>query len=224
MQTVKSSFTTAKKGAKTIMQQAKKNAPRVTSRELSTKQKRFIEVFNGNATEAAKTAGYSEKNAGRIGGQLMNNPRIIAAIQAREKERNEIAIATREERQKLFTEIMRDRDENTKDRLRACELLGKSEGDFIERQEVTGKNGAPLLPGEPLEINIQIVDCFTDDNGSVISREKNPSAYAAAWLKDHFKENGRPGELEAFCAAIARGELDALAAGHDTPCGHKINI
>lgn len=154
----------------------------------------------------------------------MNNPRIIAVIRARENERNAEAIATREERQKLFTEIMRDRDENTKDRLRACELLGKSEGDFIERQEVTGKNGAPLLPGEPLEINIQIVDCFTDDNGSVISREKNPSAYAAAWLKEHFKKNGRPGELEAFCVALARGELDALAAGHDTPCGHKINI
>lgn len=205
----------ARKDVKTIMQKELK---------LTAKQQRFIDFYDGNATAAAIKAGYSEKNAGRIGGQLMNNPRIIAAIQAREKERNEIAIATREERQKLFTEIMRNRDETTKDRLRACELLGKSEGDFIERQEVTGKDGAPLLPGEPLEINIQIVDCFTDDNGSVISQEKNPSAYAAAWLKDHFKENGRPGELEAFCAALARGELDALAAGHDTPCGHKINI
>ena len=224
MQTVKSSFTAAEKGAKTIMQQSKKSAPRVTSRELSTKQKRFIEVFNGNATEAAKTAGYSEKNADKIGGQLMKNPRIVAAIRARENERNAEAIATREERQRFFTAIMRDEGQPTRERLRATELLGKSEGDFVERQEVTGKDGAPLMPGEPLEINIQLVDCFTDDNGSVISREKNPSAYAAAWLKDHFKENGRPGELEAFCAAIARGELDALAAGHDTPCGHKINI
>lgn len=192
--------------------------------KLTARQKRFIDAYNGNATEAAKTAGYSEKNADKIGGQLMKNPRIVAAIRARENERNAEAIATREERQRFFTAIMRDEGQPTRERLRATELLGKSEGDFVERQEVTGKDGAPLLPGEPLEINIHIVDCFTDDNGSVISREKNPSAYAAAWLKDHFKENGRPGELEAFCAALARGELDALAAGHDTPCGHKTNI
>lgn len=206
------------------MQKAKNNAPRGTSRELSTKQKRFIAAYNGNATAAAIEAGYSTKNADKIGGQLMKNPRIVAAIRARENERNAEAIATREERQRFFTAIMRDEGQPTRERLRATELLGKSEGDFVERQEVTGKDGAPLLPGEPLEINIHIVDCFTDDNGSVISREKNPSAYAAAWLKDHFKENGRPGELEAFCAAIGRGELDNLAAGHDTPCGHKINI
>ena len=193
-------------------------------KELTAKQQRFIDCFNGNATAAALEAGYSPKNAGKIGAQLMNNARIAAAIQAREKERSGAAIATREERQKLFTEIMRDRDENTKDRLRACELLGKSEGDFIERQEVTGKNGAPLMPGEPLEINIQLVDCYTDNNGSVISMEKNPKSYAAAWLKDHFKEHGKPGELEEFCAAIGRGELDKLAAGHETPCGHKVNI
>ena len=178
---------------------------------LTIKQQRFIEAFNGNAAAAARVAGY--RHPDRIGSRLMTRPAIRAAILARENEIRDAAIATRAERQQFWSAVMRDEGQPTRERLRATELLGKSEGDFLDRQEVTGKDGAPLLPGEPLEINIHIVDCFTDDNGSVISREKNPSAYAAAWLKDHFKENGRPGELEAFCSAIARGELDALAAG-----------
>ena len=43
-------------------------------RELSTKQKRFIAAFNGNAAEAARAAGYSAKNADKIGAQLLKNP------------------------------------------------------------------------------------------------------------------------------------------------------
>lgn len=187
-------------------------------RDLSTKQKRFIAAYNGNATAAAIEAGYSERNADKIGPQLMANPRIIAAIQAREKERNENAIATREERQRFFTAIMRDNEQPTRDRIRATELLGKSEGDFVDRTELTGADGRPLVPGEPVEFNIRFVECFTDENGSVISMDSHPQAYAAAWLKDHFKSHGKPGDLEAFCAAISKGDLDKLAAGHDTLC------
>ncbi|GHV30806.1 hypothetical protein FACS1894167_12220 [Synergistales bacterium] len=36
---------------------------------------------------------------------------------------------------------MRDEAAEVKDRLRASELLGKSEGDFITRTEITGKDG-----------------------------------------------------------------------------------
>jgi len=39
---------------------------------------------------------------------------------------------------------MRDGSLDMKARLRASELLGKSEGDFIDRKEITGKDGGPL--------------------------------------------------------------------------------
>ena len=45
------------------------------------------------------------------------------------------SIADRKERMELWSDIARDDEEKTGDRLRATELLGKSQGDFIERTE-----------------------------------------------------------------------------------------
>ena len=41
---------------------------------------------------------------------------------------------------------MRDEERKEADRLKASELLAKSEGDFLERRELTGPNGSPLHP------------------------------------------------------------------------------
>lgn len=43
--------------------------------------------------------------------------------------------ATRQDRQRFCTAIMRDDKIPMRDRLKASELLGRSEGDFIERRE-----------------------------------------------------------------------------------------
>ena len=45
------------------------------------------------------------------------------------------SIADRKERMELWSDIARDAGEKTADRLRATELLGKAQGDFIERTE-----------------------------------------------------------------------------------------
>lgn len=112
--------------------------------ELTVKQKRFVELYDGNATEAAVKAGYSQKYANRIAAQLMNNEKIVGAIHNKENSRNSDEIMTREQRKLFWTAIIRDSSQSTKDRLRASELLAKSEGDFIERREISGKNGEPL--------------------------------------------------------------------------------
>lgn len=111
--------------------------------KLTIRQQRFIEAFNGNASAAATAAGY--KYPDRLGARLMKMPAIRAAILARENEIRDAAIATRAERQTFWTAVMRDADMKTTDRLRASELLAKSEGDFIERRELTGPEGAPLF-------------------------------------------------------------------------------
>mgnify|MGYP000865816423 CR=1 FL=1 len=109
---------------------------------LTTKQKRFIQCYDGNATEAMIAAGYSAKSAASNVDKILKNTEIQAAIQNREKERNSAAIATREERQRFWTAIMRDEEVDLRDRLRATELLGKSEGDFLEKMlDVT-----PVMP------------------------------------------------------------------------------
>lgn len=129
--------------------------------ELTARQKRFVDAYEGNATAAARVAGF--KNPNVYADDLMKNPRVIAAIQEREKERRSKIIATRDERLKHLTEIMRDLTQKTTDRLRAIEIMCRAEGDFIERQEITGKDGLPLLPNgkidsSKLEIVVTVVD------------------------------------------------------------------
>jgi phage terminase small subunit len=49
--------------------------------------------------------------------------------------RKRAEIAGRDERQAFWSEIMRDKNVSTRDRLRASELLGKSGGDFVVHLE-----------------------------------------------------------------------------------------
>jgi Phage terminase, small subunit len=105
---------------------------------LTAKQKRFVELFEGNATQAALSAGYSKKTAAAIGKENLRKPLIVAAIRARENKTIRPLIADRETRQKFWTDTMLDSEQEMKDRLKASELLGKSEGDFLDRIEHSG--------------------------------------------------------------------------------------
>ena len=115
---------------------------------LTVKQQRFVDSYNGNATEAARLAGYKGNDSTLcvVGGENLRKPYIIAAIKAREDKRRAKAIATREQRQIFWTKVMRGKVEGvaTRDRLRASELLGKAEGDFLDRTEVSGPGGGPI--------------------------------------------------------------------------------
>lgn len=111
---------------------------------LTPKQKAFVEGYAGNATEAAIKAGYSPKTARSQGQRLLTNVDIARAIKDREAARIGPLIASREERQAFWTRIMQDAGEETRDRLRASELLGKSNGDFLDRVELGGEGGGPV--------------------------------------------------------------------------------
>ena len=113
--------------------------------KLTAKQQRFVDAYDGNATKAAIAAGYSEKTAYSAGQRLLKNDEILTAIQERENRRIQPLIMTREERQTMWSEIARDKGERTQDRLKASELLGKSEADFVERQEISGPDQGPVL-------------------------------------------------------------------------------
>jgi phage terminase small subunit len=60
-------------------------------------------------------------------------------------------IASAKERQEFWTSIFRGElaDFDTKDRIKASELLGKVQGDFIEKVEHSGPNGGPIVLGNP---------------------------------------------------------------------------
>ena len=67
---------------------------------------------------------------------MLTNDDIQDAIKAREAQRLAPTIASRQERQEFWTSVLRNENEAMKDRLKAAELLGKSEGDFLERVEM----------------------------------------------------------------------------------------
>jgi phage terminase small subunit len=114
----------------------------MSERKLTEKQLKFIELYNGNGTDAARKAGYDgdEKTLAAIAYENLRKPHIVQAI--RERRDHEIAplIATRARRQQFWTEIMEAEEVDLAHRLRAAELLGKSEADFKEKIEIEDKS------------------------------------------------------------------------------------
>ena len=116
--------------------------------ELTEKQKRFIDYYieTSNAAESARRAGYSEKTADRIGHE--NLKKLEKYIQERLEELKDDRIASAKEVLQYFTTIMRDKKEDTNDRTKCAELLGKKHGIFKEEFKIE--------TDKPFEVNITV--------------------------------------------------------------------
>lgn len=126
--------------------------------DLTIKQQKFVNLFVelGNASEAARQAGYSAKYAARNSDRLQKHPKIAAAISARMKELEDASIAKAEEVLKHLTATMRGQIQEEivvvegsgdgyssarimtkqiaeKDRLKAAELLAKRYGILTDK-------------------------------------------------------------------------------------------
>lgn len=151
---------------------AKKGADDVT-RKLTIKQKKFADeyIISGNATEAAKIAGYSEKTAAVIGAENLIKPNIKSYIEARLAELEDKAIAKQDEVLKYLTSIIRGEqteqvlmldgdgaqkitniEVSAKDRIRAAELLGKRYGSWTEKIDITA------------DMEVNFIDDLQDDS------------------------------------------------------------
>ncbi len=112
--------------------------------KLTIKQKAFSEFYatNGNAAESAKLAGYSEKTAEQQGYQLLHKTSVKEYLVTLTSTDTKNRIMDAIERQTFLTDVIRgeiNEGENTaklSDRIRACELLGKMQGDFMDRQSI----------------------------------------------------------------------------------------
>lgn len=122
-------------------------------RKLTPRQLKFIEAYSGNGTEAAKLAGYTgdDNTLGVTAHELLRNPKISEAIKNREAKVLKKLTATREERQQFWSETMQADSFEMRDRLRASELLGKSQADFTDKVEHSGNVGLESLSTEELK-------------------------------------------------------------------------
>ena len=103
---------------------------------FTAKQQRFIDAYDGDIRRTAEKAGVSYA----YGRQLMCLPKhahVQAAIANREATESNRAILTRQERQEFWSRMARTAKRDA-DKLKASELLGKSEADFTERIEQGG--------------------------------------------------------------------------------------
>ncbi len=137
-------------------------------RKLTEKQKRFIDYYIelGNATEAAKRAGYSERSAKQIGNE--NLTKLDFFIKERLKELEDKRIAKADEVLKHLTAAMRGEiDEevvvtenigdfmsearvvkkqiSARERIRAAELLGRRYALFTDKVDMDIDTGTEKL-------------------------------------------------------------------------------
>ena len=110
--------------------------------KLTTKQKNFCEYYlqTGNATEAARLAGYSDKTARVIGTENLSKPAISEYIAGRRAEMDKTLIADSDEVLRFYSAVMRG---EVKDQFGLDAALGdrlKAGDSLMKRYAVSEKN------------------------------------------------------------------------------------
>lgn len=108
----------------------------------TVKQQRFIDYYDGNGVETARKAGYkgNDRTLNAVAVENLSKPFIKDAIEKREVKGKKKGIKTREERQQFWSDLM-DSATQDKDKLKASELLGKSNADFTANIKHSGEIG-----------------------------------------------------------------------------------
>ena len=113
---------------------------------LTDQQKAFADFFieTGNATEAAKLAGYSEKTAYSQGGRLLKHVEVSAYIKERMDKQRAERVASADEVLRFYSSVMRGEekdafglDPSLSDRLKAADSLMKRYAIGAEKQKGT---------------------------------------------------------------------------------------
>ena len=106
---------------------------------LTAKQKMFVQEYlvDLNATQAAIRAGYSQKNADKIGSELLGKTRVSAAIQEAMRKRSKRVEINQDYVIEKLLEItekqasdLPESDLKYGNKIKAIELLGKHFGAF----------------------------------------------------------------------------------------------
>lgn len=106
---------------------------------LSPEQLLFVEYFHDDVASTYHSMASANHNISlEKCEKFYKNPSVRIAIKARAD--GSLFVADRKSRQAFWSRVMADETEDMKNRLKASELLGKSEKDFVERIEVTAES------------------------------------------------------------------------------------
>ena len=130
---------------------------------LTARQMRFVDEYlkDLNATQAAIRAGYKATTAvAANAARLLTNDKVQEAIEARKQARVERVELEQDwvvnELRKVAQKCLPVEDDDGKPianivnvGVKALELLGRHQGIFIDKREITGKDGKDLVPEAP---------------------------------------------------------------------------
>ena len=136
---------------------AKEKRIKPQEKGLTFRQEQFVYHYmaSGNAEDAAIKAGYTKDTARANAWTLLKKDHIAALIAEKRKELWKEEIATVFEVQKFWTQTLRNENNELKDRIKASELLARSQGAFIEKIEHSGQID--------IVVDIDIVGDFDED-------------------------------------------------------------
>lgn len=123
--------------------------------KLTPKQKKFCDYYieTGNASEAARRAGYSEKTARTIGQQNLAKRAITDYISERMKNQDRERVASADEVIAFYTAVMRGEvkdqfgiEASLSDRLKAGENLMRRYDKIGAGEKSDGNSGVIMMP------------------------------------------------------------------------------
>ena len=106
--------------------------------KLTPKQQRYVDCYCGNIRESAEKAGVSYTYAKELHSKTYYL-HVMVALKNRIDTTPNTQIMNRQQRQEFWSKIANDTNVDMNDRLKASELLARSEADFLERHEHTLK-------------------------------------------------------------------------------------
>ena len=115
---------------------------------LTEKQRRFVRRYlaHGNATQAAREAGYSQPN--KVSADLVKQGAVKAAIEAGQQKAEAADVMSREQALQNLTGIAKTA-KMAKDRISATALLSKLQGwEAARKHEHSGPGGGPIPHSE----------------------------------------------------------------------------
>ncbi len=145
--------------------------------QLTSHQKSFITEFlkDENMTKAYIRAGGKSKYPNKMGSDMYYNPKIRFCIDGLKAERAEYTSVTDDYIIKKIVSVI-DKIEgadkyDAQAILRAAELLGRANGIFRDRQEISGPNGGPIETKD-IEDNASAFDTLMDRLKERAEKEK----------------------------------------------------
>lgn len=158
---------------------------------LTPMQIKFVEAYvkDFDKKNALMAGGYkvTEKNSARLAQNLMTHPAVRIAIDYYVKIKAEKSTVTQQYIMARWVKQIENNEEKSKTDykaaqvvLRASELIAKSLGMFIDRTEITGKDGEAI---QIEEIN-DAADAFTRQIARLAQRERETGSPLEAGLED----------------------------------------